>query len=378
MLIENWADKNHIDIVRLTETKVATSSTEGGVGQDVNGQLIRNKWKLFFSTGFCPKNVEKASTLKKQGKHVLQDVKTKLTEHIGVGVMVRNEWWDKIKDVRPISDRRMRVVLDTVPKIFINIVDAPHAMREETIRDCFYESTHREADSSRRTNLNIWAGDWNARPGRPQDRAEVTIIGDHAYTNPGAASEVQSEGVLDNRTRLIDFCEAHGLNIMNTKFQKPVLNKITFRPPGTKHGDNPSECRYEQIDLFLVADIYQNAVDDVYSNGRENLDTDHCPVVMKVSTKFRKQRNKTDSANAKYSCTQRKVDKKLMNEFFHDNLTAEEEDNYATWLRVHGEYVSATHKVEIEPRESYIRASTLRLIEDRSRRSCEISDEEKK
>ena len=212
---------------------MAHSSTEGGEGQDVGGTVIRNNWKWYFSTGVDPKDLEKAEKMKKQDKKIPHDLHTKTIEHIGGGFIVHKKWWNRLKDVRPINGRMMEVVLETTPETIMNIVDAPHAYKNEDEKDEFYEELHRQDAVRKSKNLNIWLGDFNARPGKPREEGEEEIIGAHPYERKWNPIEVESEEVADNRNKCMDFCRIHDLRIMNTRFEKSDWNKITYRPPGT-------------------------------------------------------------------------------------------------------------------------------------------------
>ena len=175
----------------------------------------------------------------------------------------------------------------------------------------------------------------------------------------------------------MDFCRIHDLRIMSARFEKSDWNKIKYRPHRRKHGEDPSTHRYEQIDLILVNDKYKNVVMGVVSNGRENLETDHYPVIMKVWAKFRKKKGRKLNAAICYTPKKYNINKEDMNKFFKEHLTTDEEINYSAWARVYGEYLATVEQIKIKVKKAYISRSTLTLIADRQNRYFEMTEEER-
>ena len=67
MLIEQWAEKHRIDVICVTETHHAHTSTECEKdGLYVEGERIRGDWRWYFSSGINPKDLEAVEKLKRR------------------------------------------------------------------------------------------------------------------------------------------------------------------------------------------------------------------------------------------------------------------------------------------------------------------------
>lgn len=78
------------------------------------------------------------------------------------------------------------------------------------------------------------------------------------------------------------------MKIGNTWFRKRLFKQVTFRPPGTKIGEDEwIPGKYEQIDFNLHGERWKHTVNNIESDTNANIDTDHFPVKARVKRKLR-------------------------------------------------------------------------------------------
>ena len=95
--VERWAKWARVDVLCITETKHAHTSEEGNEDSYVEEtEQIRGGFKWFFSTSVSPKTHETIKKHKESGKKVAPELRVRATETRGVGVLISNEWVDKI------------------------------------------------------------------------------------------------------------------------------------------------------------------------------------------------------------------------------------------------------------------------------------------
>ena len=78
--------------------------------------------------------------------------------------MINKSLWDKVQDVQAIDGRK----LNMSRKINITIAYAPHAERPEEKKHKLYKSLYDNTMLEKRNEINIVAGDFNARLVKPQ------------------------------------------------------------------------------------------------------------------------------------------------------------------------------------------------------------------
>ena len=130
MLIEQWADKQRVDIACVTETHLPHSSAEcANAGLYVEDERVRGDWKWFFSSGVDPKHLEQIDKIKKGGGKVLRNWWEQAREHDGLAIMVHRQWWHNIVDVRPEDGRTMTLKRKSTLRLKVIAAYAPHAYR---------------------------------------------------------------------------------------------------------------------------------------------------------------------------------------------------------------------------------------------------------
>ena len=75
LTVEEWAAKQKVNVVCVSETQRNLSTCEQGVEQWVDEEQIKGDWKWFFSSGVEPTNSEKADKLRKNGKYIPEDLR---------------------------------------------------------------------------------------------------------------------------------------------------------------------------------------------------------------------------------------------------------------------------------------------------------------
>ena len=75
----------------------------------------------------------------------------------------------------------------------------------------------------------------------------------------------------------MQLCKANSLVIANTRFEKNVARKVTYRITGVDASQPMQAGDNEQIDCIIVRRRFKNSIVDVESGGFVNLGTDHYP-----------------------------------------------------------------------------------------------------
>ena len=87
-------------------------------------------------------------------------------------------------------------------------------------------------------------------------------------------------------------CHTHGLRVMNTWYKKPQGRKVTYMAPGTKVLPGPNEdwdpSVFAQLDLCLAPDRWKCMVNNVESNPKAGLNSDHFPLEVTLQLKLSK------------------------------------------------------------------------------------------
>ena len=126
-LIERWAIENKLDIVCIAETKTPSRGMEGGTGKHIGDEEFGGQFKLYFSTGVKQEDLDEKEKIKKEGKLISTEMRSKTTEQAGRAIIARKNVWHLIEDVRPLGGRIIKMKINTKPNAVIFGVYAPHA-----------------------------------------------------------------------------------------------------------------------------------------------------------------------------------------------------------------------------------------------------------
>ena len=149
----------------------------------------------------------------------------------GVGIAVAENWVDKVIEVVRVCDRIMMVMM-AVGKVICKIISAyaPQAGGDERDKVEFFDRLSEVMLKVKDKEWVVVGGDFNGHVGEG--------VGDFRGMHGGhGVGRRNAEGV-----RLLEFCEAHELSIINTFFRKAERHRITYRS-----GEESS-----QTDYFLM------------------------------------------------------------------------------------------------------------------------------
>ena len=109
----------------------------------------------------------------------------------------------------------------------------------------------------------------NARLQR-QLPGEDCYVGEHIFGNPQANLETGS-----NRELLLEFCASQELAVVNTFFQRPVDELVTYRRPGTPPLQTVDAQCFAQLDFVLASPANMHLFRDIRSDRTAALASHH-------------------------------------------------------------------------------------------------------
>jgi exonuclease III len=131
------------------------------------------------------------------------------------------------------------------------------------VKDSFYEELERVLDKFPKYHMKILLADFNSKVGR-EDIFKPTIWNESLH-----------ETSNDNGVRLVSFATSKNLTVKRTMVSHRNIHKYTWTSPDGKI--------HNQIDHILIDRRRHSSVFDVRSFSTADCDTDHCPMVGKVS-----------------------------------------------------------------------------------------------
>ncbi|CAH2099838.1 unnamed protein product [Euphydryas editha] len=172
----------------------------------------------------------------------------------GMGFLVKKHLKDKIVSFQGISDRIAVVNIQlTGPKQPWSIIQvhAPREQDKKLAKEKFYNDL---TELMQKINKNVIVmGDLNAKVGKKSNKDEF-ILGDYSTGDRN-----------DNGQRLIDFCFAHNLKIMNSFFKKRKSRKWTWLAPNGRDKNEIDFILAKEKDVFTDIDVI----------NKLNFNTDH-------------------------------------------------------------------------------------------------------
>ena len=188
----------------------------------------------------------------------------------GVGFLVSKNIKNNVIKATSFSDRVAMLTIKLSKRYNAEIIQvyAPTSTYEDQVIEKFYEDIVKALSQTRRHNLRIIMGDFNARIGTRHSNEQVV----------GAFGK----GIRDERGhRLIEFAECEKFYVMNSFFKKNPKKKWTWRSPngGTS-----------EIDYILTDKKY--TVTDCAVINRFNSGSDHRLVRCKVKFRIAAERQK--------------------------------------------------------------------------------------
>ena len=155
----------------------------------------------------------------------------------------------------------------------------PHdQVAEETRAQSWDSLEHRTLDIPEAKNLII-VGDFNPAL-HTRKQGEEDVLGPNIY-GKGAEhlqriEDRMADETRNNRMYLLDYLRTTGAIHANTFFEKPWDKKLTWKPPATQGFAPPwNPERFAELDICVVRDRWKNAITNVQSDIRTNIDSDH-------------------------------------------------------------------------------------------------------
>ena len=189
----------------------------------------------------------------------------------GVGFLVNKHLADNIVEFRGVSDRVAMIVIKINSTCDVKIVQvyAPTTAHDDEEVEAIYDDIADVVDN-RTTRYTIVMGDFNAKIGTRVD-GEQNVMG--LYGN----------GLRNERgSRLIEFATSRKLYIANTKFNKKISRKWTWR--------SPDGSIRNEIDFIMTSD--PSSIKDVSVISKVNTGSDHRLVRCRLSVNTRLERAK--------------------------------------------------------------------------------------
>ena len=162
----------------------------------------------------------------------------------GVGIMVAEEWIEKVFEVQRISDRIILVKLVVGERVLTFLsVYAPQCGLSDTVKDEFYDQLHALTAKIPKSEVLLPCGDWNGHVGS-DGTGFKEVHGGLGFGKP--EPDVEGE-------RIMEYALANDMLLGNTCFKKQQSHLITF-----KSGNAAT-----QIDFILFRKSMRKLVQDV-------------------------------------------------------------------------------------------------------------------
>lgn len=190
----------------------------------------------------------------------------------GVAIHLTTETAKSVIDFIPLSDRAMIIKLQTTHRV-MNIIQvyAPTGDKQDEDVEIFYDSLDEAISLTKKGEITIVMGDFNAKIGRGAEGDTVGMYG---------LGEINSRG-----DRLVQFCNEKSLFVSNTFFKLHPRQLYTWTSPAHK----PDKIVRNQIDFILMDHRFKKYVKSVKTYPGSDINSDHNPVVMALKImRFRK------------------------------------------------------------------------------------------
>lgn len=186
----------------------------------------------------------------------------------GVGILLSEEWVEKVYEVNRISDRLMLIKL-AMDKVVLTVLScyAPQVGLDDTVKDAFYDQLQNTVAKVSASETLIICGDFNGHIGKLANGYEG-IHGGHGYGDRNIEGE-----------RILEFAVAHNLVVGNSYFTKKDNHLITYQSGGFN----------SQIDYILVRRSDFKLVRDMKVIPGEEVVTQHRLLVCDMKWNFKKE-----------------------------------------------------------------------------------------
>ena len=269
--VEKWMKEKDIDILTLTETRNNQNSKES-----------RKQYTWFFS-----------------GEGGREEYTA------GVGIVINNKLIQYLEDAEPITDRLAYITLRGPLNINIAVTYTPTADRPTEEKEKTYADIQKIIDRKKSKGPLFITGDLNARLIYPTNLEEEHIMGKHTmHKNEEKVNQLRDE-MRENRDLLTELCITNELRVTNTMYRKPLHKIATYRIKKeiTTETEHIAENTHEQIDYIITTRRWRNAITNVETDTKANINTDHYPVIADVTVRLRKQEHKGTARKRYKECS---------------------------------------------------------------------------
>ena len=216
-----------------------------GCGQSEKKRMIADifKERKFDIFALCETKVKGQGVEDWDGQRVIvSGVSERCRAREGVGLIIANRLWGRVKDYKCVSSRIVWVKLNVRgEKLVVVSAYGPGMERSESEREQFWESLNVCLAGFNENERVIVLGDLNAKVG---DRERGEVVGKFGVP-----------GVNENGECLIELCEERCMIVGNTWFEKKLINKYTWE---RENGKDRS-----LLDYILVQNKWKRSLIDV-------------------------------------------------------------------------------------------------------------------
>jgi len=188
----------------------------------------------------------------------------------GTAIIIPKYLKNSVLNFIPFSERMAMIQL-AGDKVNFNIIQvyAPTASKSDQEIEDFYSQLKQLGTSTKKHDINIVMGDFNAKVGKGK---VADIIGDYGL------------GTRNERgDRLLQFCTEENFSIMNTWFKLPPRRLYTWKSPQDKNNN----IVRNQIDYILINKRFKTSILGAQTYPGADVSSDHNPVVAKIRVKLK-------------------------------------------------------------------------------------------
>ena len=195
---------------------------------------------------------------------------------------------------------------------------------------------------------------------RPQSDLEAKAIGKHAAYHPDSEKGMNTK-TIDNRERLIKLCLENGLKLANAMFEKPIEQRITYKPISTREDAPICSRTHDQIDYIMIRESDKITISDCTSDTYSMIESKHYPLLATMKVKFRKLKPLI-KATPKYDEKGIWKDARKMNNIIRDMINKGGLTNHSNWKRANEEVVEEQEQKEKKKWKDWIGRESRELI----------------
>lgn len=197
-------------------------------------------------------------------------------ETYGVAIVLSSHIDSAVTNVIPLSNRAIMIQMNTKPrKMNIIQVYAPTADKPSSEIEHFYSEVEQLYNLTKKEDINILMGDFNAKVGEGE--------------LPGVVGKWGLGDRNDRGDLLVQFCQEKELVITNTLFKMPVRRRYTWTSPA----HTEESIVRNQIDFVIINSRFKNCISSAKTYPGADIGSDHNPVVTDISCQLKYLRKRS-------------------------------------------------------------------------------------